>query len=292
MKKRKKLVIITGLSGSGKTYSLHTFEDIGYYCIDNLPVDLISTFLNLIERTKADISEIAIICDIREKRFIENFEKTYDELKKGNLDLTLLFLEASDETLVRRYSEAKRPHPFRDENLLSQVIRKERDMLSSIKSLADIVIDTSAFNVHQLKSFITSQFATEEEKAGKFRINVISFGFKNGLPLEADMILDVRFLPNPFFEPELREKTGLDKQVIEYIEKTVEFQEFFPKLKDLLHFLVPNYNREGKFYLNIAFGCTGGRHRSVAVAEEVYKMLAKENYNVIIEHRDIYLSGL
>jgi UPF0042 nucleotide-binding protein len=165
-------------------------------------------------------------------------------------------------------------------------------MLSSIKSLADIVIDTSAFNVHQLKSYITSRFAAEDEKAGKFRINIISFGFKNGLPLDADMILDVRFLQNPFFEHELREKTGLDRQVVEYIEKTVEFREFFPKLKDLLRFLVPNYNREGKFYLNIAFGCTGGRHRSVVVAEEVFKFLSEEGYNVIIEHRDIYLSGL
>jgi UPF0042 nucleotide-binding protein len=292
MKKKKKLVIITGLSGSGKTYALHTFEDIGYYCIDNLPVDLISTFLNLIERTKADISEIAIICDIREKRFIENFEKTYNELKKGNLDLILLFLEASDETLVRRFSETRRPHPLRDENLLSQVIKKEREMLLSIKSLADIVIDTTAFNVHQLKSYITNHFAAEDEKAGKFRINIISFGFKNGIPLGTDMLLDVRFLPNPFFEHELREKTGLDIQVVKYIEKTIEFQEFFPKLKDLLRFLVPNYNREGKFYLNIAFGCTGGRHRSVVVAEEVFKFLSKEGYNVIIEHRDIYLSGL
>jgi UPF0042 nucleotide-binding protein len=292
MKKKKKLIIITGLSGSGKTYTLHTFEDIGYYCIDNLPVDLISTFLNLVERTKADISQIAIICDIREKRFIQNFEKTYDKLKKSDLDLTLLFLEANDQSLLRRYSESKRPHPLREESLLSEIIKKEREMLASIKSIADIVIDTSSFNVHQLKSFITRKFATDDEKTEKFRINIISFGFKSGLPLEADMILDVRFLPNPFFEPELKDKSGLDPQVVEFIEETDEFRVFFPMLKNLLNFLVPNYNREGKSYLNIAFGCTGGRHRSVMVAEEVYKILAKENYNVIIEHRDIYLSGL
>jgi UPF0042 nucleotide-binding protein len=292
MKKKKKLVIITGLSGSGKTYALHTFEDIGYYCIDNLPVDLISTFLNLIERTKADINEIAIICDIREKQFIENFEKTYNDLKKSKIDLTLLFLEANDETLLRRYSETRRPHPLRDEKLLSQVIKKEREMLESIKSLSEIVIDTSAFNVHQLKGYISSHFTAEDEKSGNFRIHIISFGFKNGLPLDADMVLDVRFLPNPFFEYELKDKSGLDNQVVDYILKTQEFKVFFDKIKDLLIFLLPNYKREGKFYLNIAIGCTGGRHRSVVVAEEVFKLLTEQGYNVIIEHRDINISAL
>ena len=291
MKKRKKLVIITGLSGSGKTYALHTFEDIGYYCIDNLPVDLISTFLNLIERTKADIKEVAIICDIREKRFIENFEMTYNDLKKSNIEMTLLFLEANDEILLRRYSETRRPHPLRNENLLSEVIKKEREMLLGIKSLADDVIDTSSFNVHQLKAYLSKHFATEDEKVGKFRINIISFGFKNGLPMDADMVLDVRFLPNPFFEDELKDKSGLDGQVVKYITGTNEFIQFFDRIKDLLLFLLPNYKREGKYYLNIAVGCTGGRHRSVVVSEEIFKLLTKEGYNIRIEHRDINLSA-
>ena len=291
MKNRNKLVIITGLSGSGKTYALHTFEDIGYYCIDNLPVDLISTFLNLIERTKADIKEVAIICDIREKRFIENFEMTYNDLKKSNIEMTLLFLEANDEILLRRYSETRRPHPLRNENLLSEVIKKEREMLLGIKSLADEVIDTSAFNVHQLKAYLSKHFAAEDEKVGKFRINIISFGFKNGLPMDADMVFDVRFLPNPFFEDELKDKSGLDGQVVKYITGTNEFIQFFDRIKDLLLFLLPNYKREGKYYLNIAVGCTGGRHRSVVVSEEIFKLLTEEGYNIRIEHRDINLSA-
>lgn len=291
MKKRKKLVIITGLSGSGKTYALHTFEDIGYYCIDNLPVDLISTFLNLIERTKADIKEVAIICDIREKRFIENFEMTYNDLKKSNIEMTLLFLEANDDILLRRYSETRRPHPLRNENLLSEVIKKEREMLLGIKSLADDVIDTSAFNVHQLKAYLSKHFTAEDEKVGKFRINIISFGFKNGLPMDADMVFDVRFLPNPFFEDELKDKSGLDGQVVKYITGTNEFIQFFDRIKDLLLFLMPNYKREGKYYLNIAVGCTGGRHRSVVVSEEIFKLLTEEGYNIRIEHRDINLSA-
>jgi len=290
-RKRKKLIIITGLSGSGKTYTLHTLEDIGYYCIDNLPVDLVSTFLNLIDRTKAGINAIAIICDIREKRFLDNFQKTYENLKSRNLDMTLVFLEANNEVLLRRFSETRRPHPLGDETTLSSMIEKERKMLSPIRDIADQVIDTSDFNVHQLKSYIASIFAEGGEGAARFTINIISFGYKHGLPLDADIIMDVRFLPNPYFEKELKEKSGLDAKVADYVKSTEEYNEFFPRMKDMLEHLIPKYKREGKFYLNVAFGCTGGRHRSVVVGEEMLNFLTTKQYNTYISHRDINISA-
>ncbi len=284
-------MIITGLSGSGKTYALHTFEDIGYYCIDNLPVELIPTFLNLIDRSRAGIKKIAIICDIREKRFLKNFETTFEELKEEKLDISLLFLEASNEALMRRYSETRRPHPLRDESILSSMIEKERKMLASIRSIADHVIDTSDFNVHQLKSYILQNFSPEEMKQDALAVNVLSFGFKHGLPQDMDILFDVRFLPNPYFNEELKDMSGLENPVQKFVKSTGEFTEFFPRLKDILLFLLPKYKEEGKYYLNIAFGCTGGKHRSVTVAEEVYKVLKKAGFKVLVEHRDIHLSN-
>jgi UPF0042 nucleotide-binding protein len=289
-KKNKELIIITGLSGSGKTYALHTLEDIGYYCIDNLPVELIPTFLNLINRTRAGIRKIAIICDIREKRFLKNFEDTYDELKRKKLDTELIFLEAEDSVLARRYSETRRPHPLRDESALSAMIEKERSMLSGIREIADVIIDTSEYNVHQLKSFIVQKFASEMSSGDHFTVNVMSFGFKHGLPSEMDILLDVRFMPNPYFNDDLKDLSGLDTSVKEYVKASEEFKSFFPKLKDMLLYLIPRYRKEGKYYLHIAFGCTGGRHRSVTVAEEVFELLRAEGLNVLIDHRDIRLT--
>ena len=290
-KKNKKLVIITGLSGSGKTYTLHTLEDIGYYCIDNLPVELIPTFLNLINRTKAGIRKIAIICDIREKRFLKNFEATYSELSSEKIDLKLLFMEANDPVLLRRYSETRRPHPLRDESALSAMIEKERKMLGVIRSMADMIIDTSEFNVHQLKSYIVKKFANEEGEEENFAINIISFGYKHGLPQDMDMLLDVRFLPNPYFQDNLKDLSGLDRAVYDFVKNNPQYKEFFLKLKKLLLFLIPQYQDEGKVYFNIAFGCTGGRHRSVAVSQEVYKLLVAKGYTVFINHRDVNLHG-
>lgn len=290
-KKNKKLVIITGLSGSGKTYTLHTLEDIGYYCIDNLPVELIPTFLNLINRTKAGIRKIAIICDIREKRFLKNFEATYSELSSEKIDLKLLFMEANDPVLLRRYSETRRPHPLRDESALSAMIEKERKMLAGIRSMADMIIDTSEFNVHQLKSHIVKKFANEEGEEENFAINIISFGYKHGLPQDMDMLLDVRFLPNPYFQANLKDLSGLDRAVYDFVKNNTQYKEFFLKLKKLLLFLIPQYQDEGKVYFNIAFGCTGGRHRSVAVSQEVYKLLVAKGYTVFINHRDVNLHG-
>src|SRR5271170_495491 len=281
---RHELVILTGLSGSGKASALKAFEDLGYYAVDNLPIDLLTPFAELaaqsVENTRA-----ALVVDVREGQRLERFPAILRELRK-RLSTTVIYLEASEAALLRRFSETRRPHPLGREAMVGSAIQAERKLLDPIRNVADILIDTSNFNVHELRAYIQNQF--ERESDGKsLLVSSISFGYKNGVPLEADLVFDVRFLPNPHFIPAFRNLTGLHPKVIAYVRKFTQTQEFLDRVTDLLLFLLPHYIHEGKSYLTVAFGCTGGQHRSVMIAEEVRKRLAKEGYRVKTAHRDI-----
>lgn len=279
-------VIITGLSGSGKGTVLKAFEDIGYFCVDNLPVDLILKFAELSSRAGADIKRAAIVVDVREGAEFSKFPKVYRKLKKSGLGVCLVYLDASDDALIRRYSETRRPHPLTHDRPIGVALTEERDRLAPIQRLADTVIDTTRFNVHELRRYIADKFQTESFNK-PLLISIISFGFKFGIPLEADLVFDVRFLPNPNFVKTLRDRTGQDKDVVAYIKSFPQTHEFLKRLSDLLLFLVPNYMIEGKSYLSIAVGCTGGRHRSVMIANEIYRLMASYGYKAKVLHREL-----
>jgi len=275
--------MITGLSGSGKVTALKVFEDMGYYCVDNLPAELIPSFAQLLEDAREN-KNAAIVVDIREGSRLEQLPAIIAELKK-RLDVTLIYLETSDRVLVRRYSETRRPHPLgRAESVLSS-ISSERSRLVPIRNIADLEIDTSKFNVHELRTHLVELFKTGGERQ-PLLISALSFGFRNGVPESADLVFDVRFLPNPHFIPEFRPLTGRHPRVAKYIRDFPQTQEFIAKVMDLLLFLLPFYVAEGKSYLTLAFGCTGGQHRSVFLAEEVKKRLTKAGYRVKVEHRE------
>jgi len=275
--------MITGLSGSGKVTALKVFEDMGYYCVDNLPAELIPSFAQLLEDAREN-KNAAIVVDIREGSRLEQLPAIIAELKK-RLDVTLIYLETSDRVLVRRYSETRRPHPLgRAESVLSS-ISSERARLEPIRNIADLEIDTSKFNVHELRTHLVELFKTGGERQ-PLLISALSFGFRNGVPESADLVFDVRFLPNPHFIPEFRPLTGRHPRVAKYIRDFPQTQEFIGKVMDLLLFLLPFYVAEGKSYLTLAFGCTGGQHRSVFLAEEVKKRLTKAGYRVKVEHRE------
>ncbi len=287
--KKSRFVIITGLSGSGKTFAVRSLEDLGYFCIDNLPTQLVPTFKELIKKSGSPIEKAALVMDVREKFFPDGFLKTYKEHLVGDnsIEMSLVFLEASDGKLLNRFSESRRPHPFEKESGidLKTAIRKERKKLSKIRDMADIVVDTSEKNVHELKSYIKKRFG-EELSSGKMNIHITSFGFRHGIPDDANIVLDVRFLPNPYYVEELRAFDGEKKEVKNFVRSTEEFREFVCKSMDLLNFLVPKYEAEGKAYLNIAVGCTAGRHRSVVVAGELATKLQANNFSIILSHRD------
>jgi UPF0042 nucleotide-binding protein len=278
------LVILTGLSGSGKLSALKAFEDLGYYSVDNLPLELVPQFADLV-RSSAEIERAALVVDVREGMRLEEFPAI---LKKVRLVLPtrVVFLEASEEALVRRFSETRRPHPMGRGNTVVKSIRDERKRLDPIRNVADIVLDTTKFNVHDLRAHINSQFEREEGDRS-LMISSNSFGFKNGVPAEADLVLDVRFLPNPHFVPEFQKLTGKHPKVAKYIRQFPQTTEFLDKSADMLKFLLPHYIKEGKSYLTVAFGCTGGQHRSVFIAEEMKKRLAAEGYRVKTAHRDM-----
>jgi RNase adapter protein RapZ len=278
-----KLVMITGLSGSGKVTALKVFEDMGYYCVDNLPAELIPSFAQLIEGAREN-KNAAIVVDIREGSRLEQLPAIIGELKK-RMDVTLIYLETSDRVLVRRFSETRRPHPLGAAESVPSSIASERRRLEPIRNIADLEIDTSKFNVHELRTHLVELFKAGGERQ-PLLISSLSFGFKNGVPESADLVFDVRFLPNPHFIPEFRPYTGRHPQVAKYIRSFPQTQEFLAKVMDLLLFLLPHYVAEGKSYLTIAFGCTGGQHRSVFLAEEIKKRLAKAGYRVKVEHRD------
>ena len=281
---RHKLVILTGLSGSGKASALKAFEDLGYYAVDNLPLELLTPFAELVAQS-VEITRAALVVDVREGQRIERFPAILRELRK-HLSTTVVYLEASEAALLRRFSETRRPHPLGREAMVAQAIQAERTLLDPVRNVADILVDTSNFNVHELRAYIQNQF--ERGSNGKsMLVSAVSFGYKNGVPLEADLVFDVRFLPNPHFVPEFRHLTGRHPKVIAYVRKFEQTQEFLNRVTDLLLFLLPNYIHEGKSYLTVAFGCTGGQHRSVMIAEEVRKRLAKEGYRVKASHRDM-----
>ncbi|HET7871091.1 MAG TPA: RNase adapter RapZ [Terriglobales bacterium] len=280
---RKQLVIITGMSGSGKASVLKAFEDMGFYCVDNLPIGLIPRFADLAKQSP-EIGRAALVTDIREGEALKNLPKIIRSLKR-QVKTTVLFLEASDEVLLRRFSETRRPHPLGGDSTVKASLAKERRMLQPIRALADIVVDSSRFNVHELRAHITSKFTHGSSERGLF-ISIVSFGYKGGVPVDADLVFDVRFLPNPHFVPEFRPLTGRHPKVAKYVRSFPQTQEFIDRISDLLVYLIPHYVREGKSYLTIGFGCTGGQHRSVLIAEEVRKRLGKSGYRAKVIHRD------
>jgi len=281
---RGELVILTGLSGSGKLSALKAFEDLGYYSVDNLPLELVPRFADLV-RQSAEIERAALVVDVREGMRLDEFPTILKEVRKV-LPTRVVFLEASEEALIRRFSETRRPHPMGRSNTVVKSIREERKRLDPIRNVADIVLDTTKFNVHDLRARINSQFEREESDQS-LMISSNSFGFKNGVPTEADLVFDVRFLPNPHFVPEFRKLTGKHPKVAKYVRQFPQTKEFLDKTTEMLKFLLPHYIKEGKSYLTVAFGCTGGQHRSVFIAEEMKKRLADEGYRVKTGHRDM-----
>ncbi len=277
------LVIITGMSGSGKASVLKAFEDLGYYCVDNLPVGLIPQFAELAGQSST-INRTALVVDVREGAQLEDLPTIVKAVKRM-LPTTMVFLEAADEILLRRYSETRRPHPLGKDSPVRTALTAERRHLRSIRAMADLVIDTSKFNVHELRAYITKRFQKRESDKS-ILVSTVSFGFRNGVPEDADLVFDVRFLPNPHFVPEFRPLTGRDPKVARYIRSFPQTREFIKRISQLLIYLLPHYIREGKSYLTISFGCTGGQHRSVMMAEEVGKLLRKAGYRVKVDHRD------
>jgi RNase adapter protein RapZ len=279
------VVIITGVSGSGMSSALKDFEDLGYFAIDNLPAQLILTFVKLCDDS-SEIDRTAFVVDVRAREFLSLFPRMHEELKERGVNVNVLFLEADDEVLRRRYSETRRPHPLPDQTVL-QAIRQERELLTEIRDLADHVIDTSEHTVHTLRDVIKDHFA-EESGAQGLNVTISSFGFRHGSPRGLDMMFDVRFLPNPHFIPELRALTGRDSAVIEYLQSETEVEDTIARFVDLLAHLLPRFQREGKSYLTVGIGCTGGRHRSVMVAEAINDELNKQGYKSKVVHRDIH----
>ena len=279
------LVIITGMSGAGKTVAVQSFEDLDYYCVDNLPPELLTTFLTLMRNSDKKISRIALVMDLRGREFFDSLVDALDILEKEeDVKTHILYLDADDDALVRRYKESRRAHPLAPLGLPLEGIQKERAVLSEVRGRAKTVINTSKMKPRELRERIALVFACSSKPT--FSINVMSFGFKHGMPIDADLVFDVRFLKNPYYVEELRHKTGLQMEVSSYVLATDETQELIVKLTDLFHFMIPHYKAEGKSQLVIAFGCTGGQHRSVTLAEYFGKLLGHTE-QVIVTHRDI-----
>jgi UPF0042 nucleotide-binding protein len=284
--KNLRIVIITGLSGSGKSTALKALEDIGFFCVDNLPVMLLPKFLDLQTGTSSEISKIALVMDLREKHFLEKHIEVLSRLKKKKYDVEILFLDSSDELLLRRFSETRRTHPLSKDKTILESIRIEREKLHELKNMAAHVINTSDYSVHQLKEHIQGLYLASGETK-KLIINLISFGYRFGLPPDADIVLDVRFLPNPYFVEKLRDHDGNEKAVEEYVMRWNDTGEFLKRLFDMMAFLVPLYEKEGKSYLNVAVGCTGGKHRSVVVLNQLAEYFKGRNYVTNVSHRDV-----
>ena len=283
----RELLVITGLSGSGKTLALRAFEDSGYFCVDNLPVTLIPVFADLCAGARQNIRRAALVVDVREGDLLKDFPEVYRRLKAERAPHSrLIFFDADDETLIRRFSETRRPHPLAAGGGLEEGIRREREILRPLRDLADLILDSSGFTVHQLRRYIQEHLAPE--KGGQsMSITLLSFGYKHGIPPESDLVFDTRFLPNPFFVEGLRGRTGLDPEVVAYLHATPEFDAVRTRVLDLLAFLIPQYTREGKSYLTVSIGCTGGRHRSVALAEAIASELRARGLGVTAAHRDM-----
>ncbi len=282
----KKLIIITGLSGSGKTAVSHFLEDLGFYCVDNLPSKLIPKLIELWKKKGEELVErIALVVDMREKGFLKDFPRIYRNLKAKKIPLELIFLEASDEALLRRFKETRRPHPLSPKKSIIEGIKLEKEKLDPIKNMANWVIDTSELTVNQLKELVIKRYA--EKKKRTISISIISFGYKYGVPIDSDLVFDVRFLPNPFYIDSLRDRSGKSKKVCNYLLSLSETSTFLKKLYNFLDYLIPEFIREGKSYLTISIGCTGGKHRSVIVADELKRHLQKNKHEVRVFHRDL-----
>lgn len=282
----RELVIVTGMSGSGKLSALKTFEDLGYYSVDNLPLELIPRFADLVAKS-AEIERAALVVDVREGSRLDRFPAILKQVRKV-LPTRVVYLEATEEVIVRRFSETRRPHPLGREETVVDSIRAEKKRLDPVRNVADILLDTSKFNVHELRAHLQSQFGRAEGSSEQnLTIAVTSFGFKNGVPAEADLVFDVRFLPNPHFIPEFRKLTGKHPRVAKYVRSFPQTKEFLDKVTDMMTFLLPHYIKEGKSYLTIGIGCTGGQHRSVMITEELKKRLAAAGYRAKAGHRDM-----
>lgn len=284
--RKSRIVIVTGLSGSGKSTALRALEDIGFFCIDNLPIRLLPSLLEIQTETALDVQNIALVMDVRGKYFLEQHMEIIPDLKMRGYNIEILFLDASEESLLHRFSETRRSHPLSEAGTMLESIRLEREKLLDLKQMADNVVDTSLYNVHELKDHI-QQYYLSPTTGKKLVINLKSFGYRYGIPPDADIVLDVRFLPNPYFVSELKEHDGNDAGVSEYVMKADETRSFLRELFRLTTFLTPLYEKEGKTYLNIAIGCTGGKHRSVVVVNKLAEYYMDKNYRVNVSHRDI-----
>lgn len=286
--KKLDILIITGLSGSGKSTAITALEDAGFYCVDNMPVALLPKFLELPIESSSEIAGVAFVMDLREKGFLSMYPSIFESLKQKEYQLKILFLEADEDILLKRYSQTRRHHPLSRGKSLLEGIRTEKEQLKDLKIAADIVINTSRYNVHELRSAVRN-IAQQSKSSAPMSINILSFGFKYGVPRDASLIMDVRFLLNPHFVPELKALDGKNEKVKDYVLSNDNAQIFLKKYLDLLDYLIPLYEKEGKAYLTIAVGCTGGRHRSVAIAESIFKHINNPGRKIIITHRDIDL---
>ena len=275
---------MTGISGAGKASALKAFEDLGFHCVDNLPLELLPDFAGLVSKS-VEVEKAAIVVDVREGTTLDRLPEILKNVKRL-LSTRVVFLDAQDAVLVQRYSETRRPHPLGRSETVWRSIVEERQLLDPIRNVADTLIDTSNFNVHELRAHIQARFG-HDDRINRLLVSCLSFGFKNGVPLDADMVFDVRFLPNPHFVSEFRKKTGLDPKVAAYVSGFPQTRQFLDKVTKLMLYLLPHYVKEGKSYLTVAFGCTGGQHRSVMMAEEMNKRLKKAGYQVKALHRDI-----
>ena len=282
---RLHLVIVTGLSGSGKSTAIRVLEDLGFYCIDNLPVALIPRFVELWETSREEVRRVALGIDVRERHFLDEFPRVFEEVRAKGVELEVIYLEASEEVLVRRFSETRRPHPAGEGGSLAEGIRRDVERLRGLREIADRILDTSALTVHELRAALRDLI--ERTGGALLTVSLVSFGYKHGLPTDADLALDCRFLPNPFFVEELRNKVGTEPAVADYVLRREETQEFLGRVVELLEFTLPRYQREGKSYLTIAVGCTGGRHRSVVLVEELRRRLQDGGHRVLVRHRDV-----
>lgn len=284
---KPRLVLITGLSGSGKSVVAKCFEDLGYYVVDNLPLPLLRLFLeNPLELARGH-DRIAVVTDVRAPGFADEFPRMTAEIDRGRVDVTLLFLEASDEVLVRRFSETRRPHPLASDKAVIEGILRERELLAELRAKADMVFDTTTCSVHEIRSQVYREFATNPGEEPGMVVSLVSFGFKHGIPYGTDLLFDVRFLSNPHFVPGLREQTGQDKAVQEYLVRQPDYEDVVKRFSDLILYLLPRYRRENRSYVSVAIGCTGGRHRSVAVCERLRTDLEAGGWPARVIHRDI-----
>ena len=286
--KEARFVVLTGLSGSGKSEAIRALEDLGYFCVDNLPTSLMATFADMLNQRNRPVGRAAVVVDMRDPHFLRQFPGALRDLRRRKtLGAVVIFLEASDAALVRRFSETRRPHPIGADQVLDGILQ-ERERLDSVKQLADKVFDTSDLTVHELRRVFMDLSRGGPDK--QLVVTLVSFGYKHGIPLEADLLLDVRFLPNPYFVPALRALTGRDQGVQKYVDQAEATGTFLDKTTDLLGFLIPQYSSEGKSYLTVGIGCTGGRHRSVVIAERLRRRLPRiEGIRLRVKHRDIFL---